>query len=500
MSIRFLPSALALILVAHLTACSDDTTPSASDDCGPDQTLVDGQCVTEEEPVEDVVEPDDAEADTHDDDTDEPGDVEPPPTDTVPSPETGVVQCGDRPLTSVSGVITIPSGDLPLPDVNIFVPIGELQPIHTGATCEPCGRRLSGFPLTQATSDIEGRFRLINVPANQPFPLVVEVGKWRRMVIVPPVEPCQDTELDIEYTRLPRSTEEGDLPQFGVTTGGWDAMECLLRKIGIEDSEFSTDTGDGRVHLFAGREGTNRFVPTLNNGAQFRNAWDWWNDVDNLAPYDILVYSCEGSAHGRDKPTAATNALMEYTYLNGGRAFLSHYHYYWLSNGPPDFRAVANWDSLSSALSDPEMGFIRNDFPKGAQLAEWMFRTGSAVLGEFPIYQPRGSIRSINRNVATEWIVAEPTCDPIMQSSFPWLCQDGAEVVQYFSFNTPVFAPEEDQCGRVVFSDIHVSANDNSSPSTPFPTGCTTQGLTDQEKAIVFMLFDLARCVVADKR
>jgi len=60
------------------------------------------------------------------------------------------------------------------------------------------------------------------------------------------------------------------------------------------------------------------------------------------------------------------------------------------------------------------------------------------------------------------------------------------------SFNTPVGVLPENQCGKVVYAGMHVSSG--STVSTNFPTGCSG-ALTPDEKAFIFLLFDLQNCV-----
>src|SRR5262249_23759817 len=89
--------------------------------------------------------------------------------------------------------------------------------------------------------------------------------------------------------------------------------------------------------------------------------------------------------------------------------------------------------------------------------------------------------------------------------AFRWIYGTNANAsnapgVQYMSFNTPTDQPDDAKCGRMVVTDIHVSNNDDSGTSNGlrFPGGCTSTTLLPEEKALIFMLFDLASCVTTD--
>src|SRR5262249_6933325 len=147
-------------------------------------------------------------------------------------------------------------------NVIVYVPNSPVQPFTNGATCDQCGVVASGDPITTALTDSKGNFTLKNVPAGANIPLVIQLGKWRRQVTIPNVTSCQDNPVtDHNTTRLPKNQTEGDLPQMALTTGGCDALECLFRKIGIDDTEFTAGSGKGRMHLYQGSGGAT--VPSI---------------------------------------------------------------------------------------------------------------------------------------------------------------------------------------------------------------------------------------------
>jgi hypothetical protein len=344
------------------------------------------------------------------------------------------------------------------------------KPFDKGASCDKCGGTLTGSPITTAITDTHGHFSLEDVPVGANIPLVVQIGKWRRQVTIPNVASCTDTAIAPELTRLPRNQSEGDLPQIALVTGALDPLECLLRKIGIDDSEFTGPGGSGRVHMFAGYGGA-----TVSDS---KDASQLYRSADDIMPHDVVLLACEGGEHPESKPAAALDTM--FNYINaGGRAFMSHYHYYWLNHGPQPFPRVATF-APNATIPTMITATVDTSFPKGMALEDWLVNVGaSAVPGKLPINQARNDV-----SMATA------------MTSQRWIYDDSPLSVQYLTFNAPVAVPDDQKCGRVVFSDLHVASGDM--PGTLFPAGCVTKDLSPQEKALEFMLFDLSSCILTD--
>jgi hypothetical protein len=374
--------------------------------------------------------------------------------------------------TSVSGTVYDPAGKNPLYNVAVYVPNAPVTPFTAGVSCDRCGTVPSGSPVTTTLTDPQGHFVLQNVPAGKNIPLVLQVGRWRRQITLPEVQACTETKLtDKDQTRLPRNQSEGDLPRMAITTGGCDPLACLFRKVGIDASEFTSSFAGGRMHVYIGVDG---------NGAPGSDsATALWDDVSHLKQYDIVILSCECEEHRETKSAGALQAMHDYA-SSGGRIFATHYHYWWLMGGPQDFSSVATWAPDSNiGIAPPYM--VDTSFPKGQAYAAWLSNVKATDANGNVLLSPK----TVSGDLST-----------LYPPSQRWIYTDKA--TKYFSFNTPRNSPPEQQCGRFVFSDIHLSYG--SSTGDPVPTGCDTSDLTPQEKALEFLFFDLSACVQEDSK
>ncbi len=439
-----------------------------------------------------------------------------PDSSTGPKPDGGctnlqcqVHSCMGGGSTTITGKVMDPAGRNPLYNVDVYIPnspMGALDTIPIGINSDSCSCNalFSGSPINVTNTAADGTFTLKNAPDGAKIPLVVQIGKWRKEIILPSVTQCGST--DVGPITLPKNLTDGlyaSMPNIAVATGGADTLECLLTRVGVDESVFKGDpTGPG-VHIFKGFGG---------NGATGSPAGaSLWASEASLSAFDIVMLSCEGT------PTigvSQTQAAYLAPYVNaGGRVFAEHYHYAFFTGasgaGYSQFNNVATWTNVYATGNDSPYqsdlsGIIQstlpngNAFPEGVALKAWLGNVG-ALQSNGEIVIPSSNARATATvgasNVGTPWVQGDPATG---NASPP------TPSTQYFSWDMPFNPPVSDAgvpqyCGRVVYSDMHVSgsASDYPGNNKSVPSGCdATSTLSPDEDAIEFILFDLSSCVV----
>lgn len=411
------------------------------------------------------------------------------------------VLCDGGATTTVTGTVYAPNALLPIPDALVYVPNGGMtypygvQPFTdgvAGGACDRCGAETSGTPLVKTTSAYDGTFTLANVPVGTAIPLVIQVGRWRRIVTVD-VPACATTALTASQTRLPTRQAEGgaadNIPLMAIATGNVDALECVIRKLGVEDGQFTNPSGNGRVRFYQDNgaviDGNTPAYSTL-SGSQVE-----------LDRYDALIFACRGGSHDINNTTqrrvidVATNTNA---YVNkGGRAFFTHFSYSWLYDIAPS--SALPWPGTSTGAvnhhswNNAVTGEVDVGFAKGQTFAQWL---GVPAVNALSAVNPaRIDIDEARHNM-------DSPLGAVPAQSWITTYQDNPEAATlHLTFNTPWNAAPVDQCGRVLFSSFHVTTN-SSTRDVTFPDECDTNPMTPQEKVLAFMLFDLTSCITPD--
>ncbi len=142
--------------------------------------------------------------------------------------------------TTVSGIVYDPSFQDPLYNITVFAPKSATLPaMPKGAACLSCDALYPPF-FGSAVTDATGHFRVDNVPPGTNVPLVVQTGKWRKEFMIPSVTKCIDNPQPDKMLRMPKNEIMGDgnMPDFAISTGASDSLECLLLRIGVDAVEW----------------------------------------------------------------------------------------------------------------------------------------------------------------------------------------------------------------------------------------------------------------------
>jgi hypothetical protein len=381
--------------------------------------------------------------------------------------------CPNSGTTSVSGTVYAPNGVDPLPGVTVYVPNAPVAPFTPGVSCESCSASLSGSPLVSTVSATNGTFTLTNMPVGTNIPLVIQRGRWRRQFVLPTVTACTNTALS--QIRMPRTSIEGDIPLMAFATGSVDSFECLLRKVGIADSEFTDPTGTGRVRFYLGSVG-----PGAQISASTPSETTLWGTQASIDAYDMVFFPCQGGPY--DRTTAQQDIIVNYANA-GGRVFNAHFSYGWLYDIAP-FSGTAAWavdpNGLNVFAKDPGTGIINQGFARGEVLASWLQAIGATTtLGQVTVSALRHDFTGVVAPSSLWLSVDDPTL---------------GNVPLHYTFDTPV--GQASQCGRVLFTDFHVEdAESTPTGGKMFPAECAATAMTATEKMVEYMLFDLDDCI-----
>jgi hypothetical protein len=432
--------------------------------------------------------------------------------------------CPSGGVTTITGKVLDPAGINALYNVSVFVedpnaPLPDLS--QAGISCG-CSALFPADVLGMATTDANGTFTLATQRAlTGSQTLVVQTGKWRREYPGLTFTSCgANTVPDL---RLPKNSSEGNLPEIAIATGGADSLECLPLRIGVSPSEYVAGAATGgHIHIYQGYNGASTVTPAPQPVAAL------YDSVAHLKANDVVLFSCEGHETTGGKPGLAMTPAFQQNVMDyadqGGRVFASHYHYKFFNSGPFDTspNAIASWqgtNNLNEAIDDKASFPTDVDttlaggaaFPEGAALQTWLGNAHALTTsGKLDVFQARINVAMLNQPPAVEWIHLDPgvTSGQVTQTGTTFV----PNATQYLSVDLPFGATAEAVCGRVVYSDLHVSGGPGNNPPAPFntptyepadyassttvPDGCAMHTLLPQEAALEFMLFDLSSCLV----
>ena len=422
----------------------------------------------------------------------------------------GSCGCPSGSTTTISGYVYDPAGKNPLYNISVYVPDPSAPLPNLDSVPLACGCSQL-FPTkvlaTGSPTDATGHFEIPCAPSGT-VSLVVQTGKWRKQYDGITVTPNQDNK--VPNMRLPANSAEGSLPNIAISTGGSDSFECLPLRLGVSASEYvAGSAAGGHVHIYTGYRGA-----ALAAGA-VESASNLWDTQAHMNEHDMMILSCEGQETTGGTPGAPVNAtaqglLMNYTNA-GGRVFASHYHYVWFNTGPfataPN--NIATWNIGAQHVDDTRGIPAVIDttlstgaaFPEGSALSQWLTLVGALTNNQLPIWFARTNVQALAQPPSTEWIHVDQS-----EAAAPLS-------TQYFSVDTPINAASNAVCGRVVYSDLHVTGGPGlnaAGVAADYPTGntagvmhggvvpteCAVRPLTPQEEALEFMLFDLSSCLV----
>jgi hypothetical protein len=392
----------------------------------------------------------------------------------------------------VSGVVTAPNGEDPVPGAVVYVTATRPTAQADGVSCDNCD--LPPGVRAFSVSDVRGRWAFVRgINASGPMFLVVQKGRFRKITPID-VTACAPRVFANADTRLPGTRAEGEIPSILVasgttaaqadrpSTGDWtyDDIGRVIRRIGITEFDRAEPC----------RQATNSTNVTT-AACPFGSILA---DPMRLRRYNVIVAPCGalGFNHSWQILDTAANRVIATNVRDwlrqGGRLYTSDTAYGLLARSAPTLVTFAGGTTLTQGRDPANIGV-------GASPPNGRTYTGRVTDDAMRMWlADRGSVAMDGSIQLSGFISPWVAIDSVPMSTRTVVDAD----VEWFTSMAGVTMPagrrpltisadvrEGGGCGRVVYSSYEVD-NRNSSPTAP---------LTAQERVLEYMFFELGGCL-----
>ncbi|MBK8219104.1 MAG: hypothetical protein IPK71_35715 [Myxococcales bacterium] len=340
-----------------------------------------------------------------------------------------------------TGTVYTPAAKVPVASALVYLTTKKPDPLPSGNFCDTCIPLEKTIPQTLSKAD--GTFTIVANRLGPQF-LVIQKGTFRRVVEVNVKE--GDLRLSESDTTLPRQndTAKGDqVPSIFLSKGNFDDIGATLAKLGITPTR-TLDQSQERTSL---------------------------SNVTELAKYHVVFLPCgscvtnETNNNGTAEDPAIKGALRDYV-TKGGKVYVTDWKQGFVSEGFPGYVDFAQAKGCTGG------GYDVNAIVKDQGLDDWLKAQGTT--GSFQLkanYQRINGVRQV--------YLEDGDGGTRVYSPKVWMSgnQSGSEKPQTVSF--------EYGCGRVLYSTYHTETS-------------ATAPLDEQEKALFYILFEVASTCVVD--
>jgi hypothetical protein len=386
-----------------------------------------------------------------------------------------IASCDNGQDTILTGRVFAPNGTDPVPGAFVYVPNMGLPEFPSTISCDLCGD--IGAAAANTKTAYDGTFTLTHVPSGSAIPVVIQLGRFRRVMnidITPCAQQAAPLDVKVQGQRLPKKDGEMDpndnVPKIAVATGDWDQIECVLKRMGIEQFDLYEDRDPGQP------------PPTVGSLSSLLA------DANKLNGYNILIVNCTDNQFESIVASAGAKKNLEAFVGGGGRLYATDWAYDMVDQVPQFspficFQPYGGGGMCTMKPEDPTIADSNDAYNNSAEivdpdLAEW--------LTLFP-----GVIDNTKHvPVQYSFVIVDSLATDMM--SFPTkLWVQGMTPLSGTKPMTVTF--DYKQCGRVHYSTYNTEPNPQVPDEERFPN-CKPD-FSPQERILEYLVFEIATCI-----